>query len=74
MQGGIWKSFEEIYQLGLIDSVPKLIAVEPFDRIGNALSNISNQNYIGNFNNKAIRNTPSIAGKTVTPQTLQAIK
>jgi len=35
---GIWKGFIELYQLGLSQTLPRMVAVEPFGPIANALS------------------------------------
>lgn len=71
---GIWKGFDELFQLDLIDHFPKMIGVEPFRRIG-FINNYRNQRekYFDEYNELARKYTPSIAGKTVTLQTLKAI-
>lgn len=65
---GIAKGFEDLKATSLIRSKPKVHAVEPFPRIGAALSG---RGMVGNFPDET--NMDSIGGNTVTHQTLRAL-
>ncbi|MES0205085.1 pyridoxal-phosphate dependent enzyme [Mesorhizobium sp. LNHC209A00] len=66
---GIAKGFEDLSEAGLIHSKPKVHAVEPFPRIGAALSG---QGLVGDFPDATTMG--SIGGNTVTQQTLRALE
>lgn len=66
---GIWKGFKEAMDFGLINSLPKLIAVEPFPRLKRV---IDGEPYVNSFTGESVE-TPSVGGTTVTFQALQAI-
>ncbi|MGY5795617.1 threonine synthase len=65
---GIAQGYEDLREAGLIKSKPRVHAVEPFPRIGAALSG---QGFVGNFPDETIMD--SISGNTVTQQTLRAL-
>lgn len=36
---GVWRGFEDLYELGFVDRTPRMVAVEPFGPLKNALEN-----------------------------------
>jgi threonine synthase len=66
---GIARGFQSMQKHGLIATVPRLIAVEPFPRLSAVLAG---RDYRGTFAGKTQQF--SIAGSTVTYQTLSAIE
>jgi threonine synthase len=65
---GIYEGFSELNEATFIDKIPKLFAVEPFGRITSVLNG---QDYTNHFNQNT--NLKSIAGETVTWQSVQAV-
>ncbi|QKY69386.1 pyridoxal-phosphate dependent enzyme [Lentibacillus sp. CBA3610] len=65
---GIYEGFSELKQAKFIEKIPKLFAVEPFERISKVLDG---EKYTNHFNQNT--NLKSIAGATVTWQSLQAV-
>ncbi|OLS33870.1 pyridoxal-phosphate dependent enzyme [Bacillus sp. MRMR6] len=70
MLWGIWKGFEECMSAGIIDSIPRLVAVEPLPRLERVFQG---ELYTNVFNGTSTQ-TPSVSGNTVTYQALQAIQ
>ncbi|MBS2001142.1 MAG: pyridoxal-phosphate dependent enzyme [Cyanobacteria bacterium SZAS LIN-5] len=67
---GLYRGFVEAMQAGLIRTIPRLVAVEPGDRLKNALEGKDyRQHFTVDDNNMA-----SIDGDTVTYQSIQALK
>ncbi|MBF4694659.1 threonine synthase [Fusibacter ferrireducens] len=67
---GIFEGFKEIHQLGYIKVLPKLICVEPFERVTQVLKGADYRSrFQGNY---AL--TGSIGGNTVTYQALKAVQ
>lgn len=68
---GAWRGFQELQQLGLIDTLPKMGAVERFPSVSTALRD--NLDYL-----PAVETSPSaavsIGGDTATYQLLQAVR
>lgn len=67
---GIYNGFSDLMSLGLIESLPRLIAVEPIDRL-NAVS--FDKPYTSIFDGD-YSHAPSIGGNTVTYQAVKALK
>ncbi|MEK5038373.1 pyridoxal-phosphate dependent enzyme [Sporosarcina sp. FSL K6-3457] len=67
---GIWEGFKEVFDAGMIHSLPRLIAVEPFPRLKKVLEG---QPYVDSFIGDSTY-TPSVGGITVTYQALKAIQ
>jgi threonine synthase len=67
---GIWQGFKECFDAGVIHSIPKLIAVEPFPRLRKVLEG---KPYTGSFIGDSTY-SPSVGGTTVTYQALHAIR
>ncbi len=65
---GIYEGFSELKQVKLIGKIPKLFAVEPFERMTKVLEG---EEYTSHFDQYT--NLKSIAGETVTWQALQAV-
>lgn len=67
---GIYEGFVDLRDGGYISKIPKLIAVEPFPRLGK-VENIEDcvNHYDGDYSQ-----TPSIGGDTVTVQSYLAVK
>lgn len=65
---GVYEGFSELKQAKFVERIPKLFAVEPFGRISKVLGG---EDYTDNFNQDT--NLKSIAGSTVTWQSLQAV-
>lgn len=68
---GIWKGFKEFKELGFIDRLPKLVAVEPFGPLTNALE--KGLDYVEEVP-KSFTLAFSIAANISTFQGLQALK
>ncbi|WP_077319048.1 pyridoxal-phosphate dependent enzyme [Virgibacillus proomii] len=66
---GIYEGFKELKQSNLIDDIPKMLAVEPFQRISKVLEG---QPYTSIFDGTT--ELTSINGQTVTFQAIQAVK
>ncbi|MBU5267872.1 pyridoxal-phosphate dependent enzyme [Virgibacillus proomii] len=66
---GIFEGFKELKQINLIDHIPKMYAVEPFQRISKVLEG---QPYTNIFDGTT--ELTSINGQTVTFQAIQAVK
>lgn len=66
---GIYEGFKELKQSNLIDDIPKMLAVEPFQRISKVLEG---QPYTSIFDGTI--ELTSINGQTVTFQAIQAVK
>jgi threonine synthase len=67
---GIWEGFKEAFEAGIINSLPRLIAVEPFPRLKKVLEG---QPHVDSFIGDSTY-TPSVGGTTVTYQALAAIQ
>lgn len=67
---GIWAGLVEAKGMELIDTLPRLYAVEPFPRLSNVLAG---QDYRDKFNGDA-KFMPSIGGNTVTYQSVEAVR
>ncbi|WP_026701997.1 threonine synthase [Salibacterium aidingense] len=67
---GIWEGFKQAYDRQVISELPRLLAVEPFARLQAVRHGAS---YIGNFEGNAAE-TPSVAGTTVTYQSVKALQ
>jgi threonine synthase len=67
---GIWEGFRDLRDLRLVPNPPRLIAVEPFARIGKVLDGAD---YRGAFPGDSSR-TVSIGGDTLTYQAIAAVK
>ena len=67
---GIYKGFKDLEDMKKIEKFPRLIAVEPIERIQRVLEGAD---YRENFSGDYIL-TPSIGGTTVTYQSIEAIK
>lgn len=65
---GVYEGFSELKEAKFIGKIPKLFAAEPFDRISKVLDG---EDYTNHF--KQNTNLKSIAGETVTWQSLQAV-
>lgn len=67
---GIWEGFKEAKRAGVIDQLPRMIAVEPFPRLSAVLEGADyRQDFTGDANL-----VPSIGGSTVTYQSLQVLR
>lgn len=66
---GIYEGFLDLLTEGKIAKVPKLLAVEPINRLVNVLSG---SDYSGTFNG-AYNHAPSIGGDSVTYQSVRAV-
>lgn len=67
---GIYKGFKDLQDMGKIKKFPRLIAIEPMERIQRVLEG---SDYRWNFTGDYAL-TPSIGGTTVTYQSIEAIK
>ncbi|MEN6383847.1 MAG: pyridoxal-phosphate dependent enzyme [Phycisphaerales bacterium] len=66
---GIFEGFKDLYEMNLIQHIPKIVAVEPFPRISRVLKGEDYRNiFPGNSSS-----TTSIGGNTVTYQVVKAI-
>ncbi|MER8836952.1 pyridoxal-phosphate dependent enzyme [Mesorhizobium sp. M0909] len=65
----IAKGYDDLREAGFIQSIPRIHAVEPFPRIGAALSGHGMVGHVPDDTNMG-----SISGNTVTQQTLRALK
>lgn len=67
---GVYEGFKDLFDFGLIQDIPRLIAVEPFPRISKILGGEDYRNtFLGDSSS-----TVSIGGDTVTYQAIAAIK
>ncbi len=66
---GLYEGFRQITELGLLKTVPRLFAVEPFPRISRVLAG---EEFTGSFPGKTA--LVSIGGSTVTYQAIEAIR
>lgn len=66
---GIWQGFREAQQAGWLPALPRMVAVEPFPRLGRVLSG---SDYRGQFPGET--RLVSIGGTTVTYQAVQAVR
>lgn len=66
---GIWEGVKELYEAGLVHTLPKMVATEPFPRL---LKVMDGADYRQTFEGQTM--LASIAGGTVTYQAVQALK
>ncbi len=67
---GIWQGLLEAAEMGLIDRLPRLVAVEPFARLSRVLAG---EDYRAKFSGSA-PDMPSITGDTATYQAMVALR
>lgn len=67
---GVYEGFKDLFELELIQSIPRLIAVEPFPRISRILDG---EDYRSTFAGDS-SSTVSIGGDTITYQAIAAIR
>ena len=67
---GIWQGLLEAAEMGLIDQLPRLVAVEPFARLSRVLAG---DDYRDKFPGRA-PDMPSITGDTATYQAMVALR
>ena len=67
---GIYQGFKELQEMKKFNKFPRLVAVEPFERINKVLAGADYRlDFAGDY-----RLTPSVGGTTVTYQSIQAVK
>jgi len=66
---GLYEGFRHISEVGLLKTIPRLFAIEPFPRISRVLGG---EEYTGSFSGETA--LVSIGGSTVTYQAIEAIR